>query len=135
MQTLQNTSHLPPLLLLSEHAQATLGRIGVERFHEFSQYPKGWKDGDELGEPLSYDSLQTLERFLAKFERFGKFPPSLFFSTSGNLQLAWKTRGENVIELEFLPNGIAALLPDDDDSRFFSNEHLNRLIEELESVV
>lgn len=129
------TSLLPQLVSLSKHAKETLGGIGVERFNEFSQYQKGWKDGYELGEPLSYDSLQTMERFLKQFKRFANLPPSLFFSTSGNLQLAWKTHGGKMIELEFMPNGIAALLPNDDESRFFSDEHLIELIEELESVV
>jgi hypothetical protein len=123
------------LLSLSEHAQATLGHIGVERFNEFSRFQKGWKDGYELGEPLSYDSLQTMEHFLVQFGRFGKFPPSLFFSTSGNLQLAWKTFGGDVIELEFMGIGISALLPENDESQFFSDEQMSRLIEQLESVV
>jgi hypothetical protein len=124
----------PQFVTLSQQTQETLGHIGVERFNEFSQYQKGWKDGYELGEPLSNDSLQTMERFFARFENFGKFPPSLFFSTSGNLQLAWKTSCGNVIELEFFSKGIDALLPNDDESRFFTNEQLDRLVKELKSI-
>jgi hypothetical protein len=119
---------------LSKVAKAALGEIGIERFQEFSRYAQGWKDGFSVGEPLSFDSWQTMEHFLAKFKPVGKFPPSLFFSITGNLQLAWKTQQGEMIELEFLAFGIEALLPDNDDAQFFSNEKIEDLIKNFETV-
>ncbi|MBZ0104655.1 MAG: hypothetical protein K8H84_03400 [Sulfuricella denitrificans] len=92
---------------LSDHAQVILGENAARRFGVFQQYSSGWGDGH--GEQLSASSTAALNYFLNYFDDF-PVEPSLFLTTTGNLQLAWEGLDGKAIELDFFEDHIVSYI-------------------------
>jgi hypothetical protein len=58
-----------------------------------------------------------------------------YVGATKNVEARLEEDERDFVELEFPPTGIEALLPREDDSRFFPREQLNDLIQKLENAV
>lgn len=87
--------------ILSDNARRVLGANGLRRLSEFSTYRAGWDAGQ--GQPLSIDSVSSLEYFLDQIPELSASEPSLFLTRNGNLQIAFEDHEGKTIEIDFLP--------------------------------
>jgi len=87
---------------LGPTSRQILGDEGHKRFEEFKQYTAGWDMGS--GSVLSYRSVAVMETFLNRIRGYQLQAPNLFFTRAGNLQLGWKSRNGDPVEVEFFPD-------------------------------
>ena len=78
-----------------------LGTNGINRLFGFLQYKDGWDFG--MGKSLSNESLEVMRDFLKNYNEFCSKEPFVFLTLNGNVQISWKDKQGNAIEIEFFP--------------------------------
>lgn len=118
---------------LSENSKRIIGDHGVQRFEEFKRYQDGWDYG--RGKVLSPRSVATFETFLRQIPELAAIEPSLFLTTEGNMQLGWEDGNGNIMEVDFLPDGIEYYIAATNEEGLVRLEALPQLIERIRPML
>jgi hypothetical protein len=84
------------------------------RLHELVAVEAGWDGGD--AEPMSIESLATMETFFKKTGRFAD-DTGLFLGYDGEILINWTDSSGAMIDMAFL-DGFAEIFTDSDEARY-----------------
>ena len=117
---------LPMPSAKENHAIANkLGRHGFQRIQQFREYEPGWDFG--RGQPMSEIALRLLGQFLHTATFPADKKPSVFLTTSGNLELAWENPPGLRIQAEFAPDRIEYYREDTGAEESLGHGDVNRV--------
>ena len=124
-----------PMDDLSEKARNFLGNYNYERFCSFKDEIKdGWDFG--VGKALSGLSIAIFDLFMSMINRIDA-DPSIFMTSSGNLQFVYEDADDNTIDIEFYNDKIEYYIEKTDEEseiRNLTKRKISEFIQKLDCI-